>query len=155
MKKEKINRIIEIAKEKFLENDKDLFLADVNERSMTHKFAEYLQQFFGCNWNVDCEYNRYGQDTKKVIEEIVRIVGKDTLSSDTEAKTIYPDIIVHKRGKNGPNLLVIEAKKDASIAEQNKDTQKIKKIKGMYKYKFAVFLNFKITKNFDIDFKFV
>ncbi len=48
-----------------LEKDRLLLELNVNERSITHKLAEYLQvEFPGCH--VDCEYNRDGHDTKEL-----------------------------------------------------------------------------------------
>ena len=87
------------------ERDYDLIKLDVNERSITHKLGEYLQQQFP-DWNVDCEYNRKGKATKEIREEIGTVQ-----SDDTEGRTIYPDIIVHLRNADN-NLLVIEAKKN-------------------------------------------
>jgi len=42
---------------KLLQNDSLLVELNANERSITHKLAEYLQLEFAA-WNVDCEYNR-------------------------------------------------------------------------------------------------
>ena len=72
------------------------------------------------------------------------MVGKDTTTSETKTRTVYPDIIVHKRGLEGPNLIVIEAKKDATVKEKSDDVKKLKIIKEKYNYKFAIFVNFKI-----------
>jgi len=85
--------------------DRHLFSADVNERSLTHKLAEYLQQEFQ-GWNVDCEYNRQGNLPKR----LKRLASKSVPQDDTDARTVYPDIIVHLRGTD-INLLVIEGKK--------------------------------------------
>lgn len=51
-------------------------------------------------------------------------------------------IIIHKRGATGPNLLVIEAKKDASGPEREADWWKLARIKEQYGYSFAAFVNF-------------
>ena len=151
MKRPEIKNILNTAKRCFLDNDDYLLSAEANERSITHKFAEYLQNTFGCAWNVDCEYNRFGQNAKKIIEEIKQIVGEDTTTSEIKARTVYPDIIVHKRGSNGPNLLIIEAKKDATDEERIADKNKLEKIKQKYNYDFAAFLNFKTENNRDIE----
>ena len=147
MDKKEIENILNTAKRCFLENDAYLLSAEANERSITHKFAEYLQDIFGCAWHVDCEYNRYGTDSKKIIEEIEQIIGKETTTSEIKTRTVFPDIIIHKRGEDGPNLLVIEAKKDATEKEKNKDKEKLLKIKQKHGYTFAVFLDFKTTHN--------
>jgi hypothetical protein len=97
--------------ESFLTHESNLLCIDVNERSITHKIAEYLQYNFK-EWNVDCEYNRLGDKVKTLPKPI------KTNSNDTDAKTIFPDIIVHKRGKN-ENLLVIEVKKVGNTSERS------------------------------------
>jgi hypothetical protein len=103
---QKIEKILKDAIDIFLKKDIGLLSIEVNERSLTHKFAEYLQQVIGNSWNVDCEYNRYGNETK-TIDNVKDIVGHKTETDDTKSKTIYPDIIIHKRGTAGHNLLVI------------------------------------------------
>lgn len=95
---------IESAIAVFLSRDEYLIVNDVNERSLTHKFADFLQAEFP-EWNVDCEYNRLGSDPKR----LNRIYG-DVPDTDRRPRTVYPDIIVHHRG--GKNLLVIEAKRE-------------------------------------------
>lgn len=87
----------------FAKRERTLLEANVNERSLTHKLAEHLQAVFP-SWNVDCEYNRLGQMVKRLPR------AEETTTDDTEGRSIFPDIIVHKRGAN-QNLLVIEAKK--------------------------------------------
>lgn len=152
MNKEQIENILEQAKNCFLEKDQHLLSVEANERSLTHKFAEHLQNILGCKWDVDCEYNRDGTDPKK-ISEIIKIVGENTTTDKTNAKTVYPDIIVHKRGKDGPNLLVIEAKKDATPKKRAEDIDKLKKIQEQYGYTFMVFMDFKIKKEKEIKWK--
>lgn len=135
--------ILDHATNRFLENDKYLLTVEANERSMTHKFAEYLQSQIDESWNVDCEYNRDGSDPKK-IDEIDSVISSNGIPTtrDTEAKTVFPDIIIHKRGKDGENLLVIEAKKNPTPAQEETDTIKLEKIQEQYRYRFSVFLSF-------------
>ena len=101
-----IESLIELfgnAVSKFVDGEQDLFEVGINERSLTHKLAEYMQLFFE-TWNVDCEYNRL-RDQVKVLPKPAR-----TQTDDIEGMTIFPDIIVHKR-KTDDNLLVVEVKK--------------------------------------------
>ena len=95
------------------------------------------------------------KERKSAILTIEQIVGKDTTTSETKTRTVYPDIIVHKRGPDGPNLLVIEAKKDAMPKEQKTDEKKLMKIKQKYNYTFAVFLNFKTGEVGGVEIEFV
>lgn len=64
---------------------------------------------------------------------------------DTDAKTVYPDIIVHKRKNDKENLLVIEAKKSSSGIDDNWDTAKLKAFKERpYFYRAAYFVRFRV-----------
>lgn len=123
------------AYKKLLENDIDLLKNDVNERSITHKMAEYLQQEF-IGYHVDCEYNRDGHFTKK-------LKVKNIKTDDIEAQTIYPDIIIHKRGNNDNNFVIIEAKKSCvNEIKKNEDIQKLKEYKKQLNYEYAIFITF-------------
>ncbi|MCX5704217.1 MAG: hypothetical protein NT066_06995 [Candidatus Omnitrophica bacterium] len=130
---------VEIALGMLLKNDAFLLEHDVNERSISHKLADYLQQIFP-DYNVDCEYNRVGSLT--VDEEYFN--KKLRLYKNTKClggETVYPDVIIHKRGiKN--NLLAIEIKK---ISNKNCLMDDYKKILGFltnndFKYQFGLFL---------------
>ncbi len=151
--KKYVCQIINFAVNRFLNTDKELLENNVNERSLTHKFAEYIQDEVNSSWFVDCEYNRYGNDPKE-IDEIKQIVGEIVSTDSLEPKTVYPDIIVHKRGSEGPNWIVIEAKKNASNKERDDDIKKLGKIKKRYKYSYAIFINFD-TINKSINWEFV
>lgn len=141
--REDVERLLELARERFLVRDASLLDINVNERSLTHKFAEYIQSIVGDNWNVDCEYNRFGTEPK-IIHEIQNIInGESAPIDDLTAKTVFPDIIIHKRGPEGPNRVVIEAKKNATQDDRKKDMRKLHAIMEMYNYAFTVFIDFK------------
>jgi len=120
---------IQIAFNKLLANDQYLLKADANERSITHKLAEYLQTEFS-DWNVDCEYNRNGMNIKRLMS-----FKMDITSDDTDATSVFPDIIIHHRGTD-ENLAVIEAKKSSN--ELGNDKEKLKAYKMDLNYKFAI-----------------
>lgn len=111
-----IKRRVCRAIEKLREHDVYLLTKDVNERSITHHLAIYLQQEFQ-RWDVDVEYNRDLHKPKRLS------VSSDIPSDDTNAETVYPDVIVHRRGTNEDNLLVIEVKKRAG--EHGLDVRKL------------------------------
>ena len=90
--KEEIERKVNSCLQILRERDKYLLDNNLNERTITHKLATYLQEEFP-DLNVDCEYNR--------LENIVKTLRlpRDRVNwDDTEAKTVFPDIIIHKRG---------------------------------------------------------
>lgn len=119
-----IPKKVEIACELLLKEDRDLFTCEVNERTLTQNLAKHLQKFFP-NFSVDCEYNRDGTNPKKV-----------------DGKNIVPDIIIHKRGCNDHNLVVIEAKKDANDCDMRNDCVKLLGIRKTLKYHRAFFVDF-------------
>jgi metal-sulfur cluster biosynthetic enzyme len=144
-----ILRKVKNAIEKFKQCDSVLLEIDVNERTMTHKLAEYLQQEFR-DLNVDCEYNRQIKDTKKILHPSITRKGWD-FSEDTDAKTVYPDIIVHKR-LSDDNVLVIEAKKSSREDNGDWDKAKLRAFKGEeYKYRRAFFVIFHVGKGSRVD----
>lgn len=139
MEKEIIISKIQKAYSKLLSCDGLLLTADANERSITHKLAEYLQLQFS-EWNVDCEYNRDGIDPKRLYSFRQKVD-----SDDTNAVTVFPDIIVHHRGTND-NLLVIEAKK-SNYSGKDLDGQKLKAFKKDLGYKYVFKVTFPVGEN--------
>lgn len=89
--------IIKKSLDKLYANDKYLIIRRVSERDIVHRFAHYFENYMQDtdieSYNVDCEYNRNAYEIKQV-----------------NGKYVYPDFIVHKRGNNENNLLIIEFK---------------------------------------------
>ncbi|SRR5258706_15458447 len=116
-----------------LAEDAYLLEVDANERSVVHRLALHLQAGFP-NLHVDCEYNRDGIDPKRIQHFYL-----DPDSEDTEAKTIFPDIIVHRRNTED-NYLVIEIKKTTNRVSRDVDRGKLRGYKGDLGYRFALFV---------------
>jgi len=136
MSKNEILRKVRNALKDFFQEEQSLLDVNASERSISHKFAEYLQKQFH-NLDVDCEYNRHGSDIKR----LKYYLPKQTEVDKLEAKTIFPDIVVHKRGNDKNNTVVIEIKKSNSGQDHTADIQKLKAFTGsQYKYKLGIFL---------------
>jgi len=121
-----------------VKNDFFLLQADVNERAVSHKLAEYLQGCFP-GWHVDCEYNR-DHDRKK---ELTYPLPSEPIDS-LKARTVFPDIIIHRRNTKH-NLLIIEMKKDGNSDgnEAEKDKNKLRAfLKRPYCYQYGLFITF-------------
>ena len=118
--------------------DSDIYLLehDINERTITHKLAEHLQVRFP-EWHVDCEYNRDGHDPKRIRIE----TGLASIQIN-----VYPDIIIHERGTNERNLLIVEAKKsnDPRLNGAEADHQRIEGFSASLGYQIGVFLEFNV-----------
>ena len=114
---------VEKAIAEFIQKEGELLEMDVNERCITHSFANYVDKavnhIYGSNWKVDVEYNRHKRDIK-------------TAEWEKQPRKFIPDIIVHKRQED-KNMLAIEIKKstnknkkahcsDKSRLEKSQDT---------------------------------
>lgn len=137
--------MVSVALERVAEEDADLLEYDVNERTITHKLGVHLREEVGEEWDVDVEYNRVGEDdvSKAVPMEYLKSkIPDDVDPEDLDAKTVYPDIIVHKRGEPYENLLLIEAKKSESSGEY--DREKLTAYVEELEYECGVFVTFSV-----------
>src|SRR6266571_6226807 len=123
-----VDKRVRATVDKCLKKESKLLELDANERSSTHKIAEYLQgEFKQEGYDVDCEYNRDRYDTKKL-----RLEPMPILSDNSKGDTVFPDIIIHRRGTRN-NLVVIEAKK--STNGDKSDSDKLHAFKEQLGYK--------------------
>jgi hypothetical protein len=120
--------------QRLFERDAYLLEVDANERAIAHRLAMYLQEHWP-DADVDCEYNRDGVDPKRIAYP-----GQQPYDDDTDARTVFPDIIVHHRGQRRSNILVIEVKKDSSDIDPTVDLHKLQGYRQTLGYPFALFL---------------
>lgn len=125
---------VECALEKLYEQDRYLIVNQprgnrmdyhVSERGIVFRFGVYFQQLLSktlfCNYNVDVEYNRNLYEKKLL---------------PTFANGTFPDLIVHKRGSNDDNVLILEFKTWWNY-DTTSDEKKIKEFMdptGRYRY---------------------
>lgn len=129
-----VDKLLTEALDAFHASELHLLRTDASERSMTHRLALHLTPLFP-DFDVDCEYNRDGFDVKRL--ELHERPAKD---DDTEAVTVFPDIVVHRRGQSDANLLVIEVKKAGAAIRADYDMLKLRAFKLELKYSHAVHL---------------
>jgi hypothetical protein len=123
---------VEIALGMLLKNDAFLLEHDVNERSISHKLAEYLQQLFP-DYHVDCEYNRHGIGIKRL----------PRICQNEAHERVHPDIVVHLRGIDDFNMLVIEIKPTITLDVCDKTKLGLFTNKtGLYGYRYGLFIGF-------------
>lgn len=89
--------------------DRDSYLLEkhINERTLTHRLAVYLEEFFQ-EWNIDCEYNKNKHLPKRIKFSWLK---RKISTGSSYGNIVCPDIIIHKRNSDN-NFIVIEAKKD-------------------------------------------
>jgi hypothetical protein len=134
MTKDEIAGALNRALDAFAERDKHLLAADASERSMSHQIAVHLAKEIP-GYDVDCEYNRDGFDVKRL-----HLGHRPASDDDDEAVTVFPDIIVHRRGTNDDNLLVVEMNKAAARGGFDYDYGKLQAFRAELKYTWAVHL---------------
>ncbi|CAL75345.1 conserved hypothetical protein [Bradyrhizobium sp. ORS 278] len=97
-----MNRLISALQE-FYARERFILDRDLGERALTHRLSVHLERNF-LGWDVDCDYNRLG-------DRAMLLPRGSIVSTDDElAKSVYPDIVVHKRAVPD-NLLAIEVRK--------------------------------------------
>lgn len=129
----------EVLKEAFITlYDKDIYLIHSehnegdnhgSERAIVFRFAHYLQNLLDkknilTDFNLDYEYNRDGYNSKSL----------------PDLGNVIPDLIIHKRGSNEDNFLIMEFKTYWN-KDSEKDIQKISAFmskENKYKYKFGI-----------------
>jgi hypothetical protein len=136
---------------KFLKALTNFYLRDVKlveykvaERALTHKLAEHIQREFP-EYDVDCEYNKVGEgDPKRLGRFMYETQGgrSNTCHRDCDRCrrnkcVIFPDIIVHHRGKS-ENLLVVEAKTAWSERSRKKDFKKLQGLVNSEEYQYSL-----------------
>jgi hypothetical protein len=102
----------------FYARETHLLDKDIGERALTHRLAVAVERQFP-DWDVDCDYNRLGERTWKLPK--ASIVSTD----DDLGKSIYPDIVVHRRAVP-ENLLALEVRKASNHQPLDHDRHKLR-----------------------------
>jgi hypothetical protein len=160
MTREQAEQIANASLALLMHNDSILLVNDVSERTITHRLAEHLKPLVDAlgvaGLSVDCEYNRnteegqYCSKRLRIIENLRESelgCGKATEVVEKKIRecTAYPDIIVHHRGNNQANELIIEVKKENSQVGDEFDKGKLCAFTGdtdgnAYRFRHGVFI---------------
>ena len=121
--KKELDRLLINVLKKVKQEDSYLIDNDNHEISLEFRLAHHLANSIEkkYDYKIDIEYNRDKNVPKKI------------------DSNIRPDIIIHKRGKKGPNISAIEIKKSTDSCE---DKKKLLRIKEKYNYLYVYFINF-------------
>ena len=136
LSREKITQLKEIiaqSLEKLYLNDKLLIDRGGLELSVRFRFAVYLQELIkNIDWlsgyQLDAEYDKNGEQPKRI---------------PRRQNGVRPDIIIHSRGNNNANILVVEIKGWWNTTSRDDDYIKLEDFtdqRGEYKYGLGVFL---------------
>jgi len=116
-------------------NDMDLIARGGMEQSILFRFALYLNDYrkeieWLKDFQLDVEYNKNGVSSKRL---------------PRRPNGVRPDLIIHSRGNNDANILVIEIKGWWNYEPREDDIIKLEDFThqdGEYKYGLGVFLDF-------------
>jgi hypothetical protein len=112
-----LNKLV-VALHEFYARECHLLDKDLGERALAHRLAVRIEGHFP-GWDVDCDYNRLGE--RRMLLPKGTIVSTD----DTLGKSIYPDIVVHRRTVP-ENLLAIEVRKAGNHQPVEHDRHKLR-----------------------------
>ncbi|MBR3975466.1 MAG: hypothetical protein IKJ88_06350 [Clostridia bacterium] len=130
-----IKALVEQALQKLYEQDLYLIVnhprgnsqdCHVSERGIVFRFGIYLQELIATTpfseFNLDVEYNRNMYE-KKMLPSF--------------ANGTFPDLILHKRGSNDHNVLILEFKTwwNSNATDDKKKITQFMDIDGIYRYK--------------------
>jgi hypothetical protein len=112
-----------------------LFEKDLGERTLTHRLAVHLERQFE-GWDVDCDYDRLGERTLRLPK------GSIVSTDDHLGKSIYPDIVVHRRAVP-ENLLAVEVRKAGNHQPEEHDRHKLRALTDphlWFAYRIGIYL---------------
>ena len=138
--REELLEIIQLSLEKLYKFDFDLIRRGGLERSLSFRFGLYFNEYIAntswSNLNIDLEYNKNGLNSK---------------ITPSKPNGAHPDLILHRRGENNDNILIIEFKGWWNRTSRQSDMNKLHDfidIQGEYKYGMAVFIELKKKRPF-------
>lgn len=133
METEEIKSRLEKAVTLFMDDQKQLLELDVNERALGATLAHLFVRELFPDHKVDAEYNRVGLDgSPKRLNLPLKCGGENT--------PVYPDIVVHHRGDNEENILVVEIKKTTNKQSRRCDLIKLEAYREQLYYQLGAFL---------------
>jgi hypothetical protein len=135
MEREDVCTRVNAALKKLVDTDAHLFTHDLGERCISSRLAMYLQHEFP-GYSADAEYNRAGAIPKRLHlpEECANYRNEEGES------LVVPDVIVHTRGPEGPNVLVLEVKKTSNPCPRDCDRARIHAFRSYLGYEFAALI---------------
>lgn len=129
-----VTSLLTKALSRIIEEEPELLDLDVTERALSHHLARIISELLPSNsLDVDVEYNRHGGDPKRL-----QLPERETSDRDLRARTVFPDIVVHRRNTDEENLLVVEVKKPGESLKY--DGIKLRAFRRELGYQYAVHL---------------
>lgn len=130
MKRTEVTALVERAIQRVVDSEAALLDRDVAKRALSHHLARFISEGVSADYDVHVEYNRHFDDPKRL-----HLPRRDALDDELRATTVFPDIVVHVRGTDEHNLLVLEVKKPGE--DRAYDERKLRAFRTELRYQHA------------------
>jgi len=130
-----VKRRVQRALGRFLETDRALLENDVAELTITNRVAAALASEFPGR-HIDTNYNRHGRYVKQLQ------LPPPCRNWQNPKRRVSPDIVVHRRGTDVANVLVVEIKKSTNNEDRACDMAKLRAFRGQLCYQYGLFFDF-------------
>lgn len=114
---------VEDAVAQLVQEQRDLLDLEVNEPTLSHHLIVLLQAIVPEGLSADPEYSKRGRNQK-----LLRF-------HDGHQQRVRPDIVIHRRGTDDHNLLVLELKKVGK--DLTHDRAKLEAFRAQYGYRYT------------------
>tara|TARA_R100000935_G_scaffold15453_2_gene30937 strand:+ start:14641 stop:15120 length:480 start_codon:yes stop_codon:yes gene_type:complete len=128
-----LDELVSTCLQELYDQDVQILVQDIGERTICGRLAMLMGPKFP-QYNVDIEYNRKGPGIEPKDIDMPDENGVLTTSR------VFPDIIVHERGHNLRNLLVVEVKKSTNAVGDDHDFAKLQALCWQLRYQNGLFL---------------
>jgi len=122
---EDIKHLVSAATEILYGKEKELIEGQTHEQTIAARIMLHLQHLLPL-WHVDVEFNRQGED---------RVTKRDATGTPRK-----PDIIIHRRGPQGPNLALVLIKCQWNVEPREDDRAVAQSLKQQHGYTAAFLL---------------
>lgn len=141
---EEVQKRLHDALQQVMKSDLHLLKHDLSERCIASRLAMYLQKSFPKHF-VDVEYNRVGASPKRLglSEECANF-----RNSNGEA-LVAPDVIIHRRGPRGPNVLVLEVKKTSNRDLHQCDRVRVRAFRDQLRYCYGALIECETRQGYE------
>jgi hypothetical protein len=128
-----LDEIISTCLQELYDQDGKILSQDIGERAICGRLAMLMVPKFP-TYCVDIEYNRLGPGLEP------KDIKMPDENGELTTNRVFPDIIVHERGHNIRNLLVVEVKKSTNPVGDEHDHAKLQALCSQLRYQNGLFL---------------
>jgi len=119
--------------------DRYLFENNAGERTIAARLAISLQSRFK-DWSVDSDYNRMRGHFPKKLDGLPEECTRYRRKGEGREALAIPDVVVHRRGPDGPNLLVLELKKTTNSDKGECDRLRLHAFRSQLQYQYGALI---------------